>query len=168
MAPTPTSPAALFDGESIFATSSVGSAPGPTPSIGINYAKINLTSAQILALNTTPIQVINAPGVGFYVNPIAAVINFSGGSIAYVNGGGGAVTFTVGSRTAQTVAEGMITTVTPNRTHQFTPFAAGLDTAANPPTDENAGLFITKGTANYTAGTGVASVVVYFTIEAAV
>jgi len=164
MAVTPTNPANLFDGQSIFATSSVGVTPGPTPSLGMNYAKINLTSAQILALLTTPIQVVNSPGAGFYINPIAAIINFAGGSVAYTNAGG-AVTFTVGSRTAQTVAEGMITTVTPNRTHQFTPFAAGLDTAANPPTDENAGLFITKATNNYAAGTGTASVAIYYTIE---
>lgn len=133
----------------------------------MNYAKISLTSAQILALLTTPVQVVPAPGVGFFVNPLWAMINFAGGTVAYTNAGG-AVTFTVGSRTAQTVAESFITTVTPNRTHEYTPFAAGLDTAANPPTDENAALFITKATNNYAAGTGTATVVIAFTIEASV
>jgi hypothetical protein len=165
MAPTVTQAPSAFDGQQFFATSSVGTSPGPFPAVGMNYAKINLTSAQILALLTTPIQVVAAPGAGFYINPIAVTINFIGGSVAYTNAGG-AVTLTVGSRTALTVAEGMITTVSPNRTHQYTPFAAGLDTAASPPTDENAALFITKATNNYAAGTGTASVVVYYTVEA--
>lgn len=134
--------------------------------IARSYSKttIALTSAQILLLLGTPVQVVPAPGVGKMIIPLWARIDFSGGSVAYTNAGG-AVGFNLGSRTVQAVAEGMITTVSPNKTHQFTPFAAGVDTAANPPTDENAALTISKITNNYAAGNGTALVTVYYVVE---
>jgi hypothetical protein len=122
-----------------------------------------LTSAQILALQTGAITIVNAPGPGKTIMPVFVKIDFFGGSVAYTNAGG-AVTFAVGSR-SQTVAEQFITTVSPNSTHQYTPFAAAQSTAANPPTDENAPLTIGKATNNYAAGNGTAIVTVDYVVE---
>lgn len=160
-------PTGLLDGQQVFATSSPSpAAPGPGQAFGMNRARLALTSAQILALQTTPLTIVPAPGVGFKHVPLYAIVDFTGGSVAYTNAGGGAVQIVVGTR-ASALAEGFITTATPNVTHQVTPLAAATSTAANPPTDENAPIQINKLTSNYAAGNGTAIVTVYYTTEAA-
>src|SRR5271169_4613984 len=88
MAVTPTNPANLFDGQQIFATSTVGTTPGPFPSAGLNRVDVTLTSAQILALMTTAIPLVSAPGVGFWINPMYVILRYTGGSVAYTDAGG--------------------------------------------------------------------------------
>ena len=149
---------ALIDGQKNFAS---GPAGAKLP-IGMGRAVLNLTSAQILALQTTGIQLVAAPGAGKMIVPILAIQNFVGGSIAYTNAGG-AVQVQVGSR-VKSLTEAAITTVSPNSTHT-TDDCTGASTAANPPTDENAAMVLKKITNNYAAGNGTMSVVVYYTIE---
>ena len=43
----------------------------------------NITSAQLLALSTTPITVAPAPGVGLYLCPISYVLEYTYGGTAY-------------------------------------------------------------------------------------
>lgn len=50
--------------------------------------KIDLTSAQILALHTTPTTVAAAPGVGYAIAPVGLVWKFTYGSVQYTDGGG--------------------------------------------------------------------------------
>lgn len=50
---------------------------------GLQVAKVTLSSAQILALNTTPIQIIAAPGAGNMVIPVAFSFNAGAGTTAY-------------------------------------------------------------------------------------
>jgi len=45
---------------------------------------------------------------------------------------------------------------------------AGTSTAANPSTNVNAAMTISKATANFTTGAGTAHITVYYTIEPAV
>jgi hypothetical protein len=44
---------------------------------------VNLTSAQLLALSTTPVQLVAAPGVGQYIWAIAYVMDYTYGTVAY-------------------------------------------------------------------------------------
>jgi hypothetical protein len=134
----------------------------------IRRASIDLTSAQLLALNATPVQIVPAPGVGFKIVPILCIVDFFGGTIAYTNGGGGFPELLAGSA-AYVFADAAIflVTVSPNRRHQTMQFAEVLDTAANPPTSENAALTFSKATAELAAGNGTARVTVYYTIEPA-
>lgn len=42
-----------------------------------------LTSAQLLALNTNPILLVNSPGIGKYIFPIAYALTYNFGTTAY-------------------------------------------------------------------------------------
>lgn len=49
---------------------------------------LNLSSADILAIDATPITVATAPGVGFALLPIGMAWRFTYGSVQYTDGGG--------------------------------------------------------------------------------
>lgn len=156
-------PTALFDSQTTFAQSTAGTTPGQ-PAVGLNRKVVLLSSAQILALFTTPVTLVPAPGVGFMIIPESLKIDMQAGSVAYADGGGGAVSFTEGSLTQALASNGIFTITALFRGHQ-TLQLAGTDTAAATPTDENAALTIAKATANFTAGNGTALVTVYYFIE---
>ena len=56
----------------------------PTTSL-VNRIKITLTSAQILALNTTPVTLVAAPGNGKFINVLSAVAKLNYNTTAYSN-----------------------------------------------------------------------------------
>lgn len=56
-------------------------ATGGTPAV--QQASVTLTSAQLLALSTTPVTLIPAPGVGFYLFPQYYVMEYTFGGTAY-------------------------------------------------------------------------------------
>jgi len=144
---------------------SVGAAGGPFA--GYQVTDANLTSAQILALQTTPVALVAAPGVGFTITPHLAIVRFIAGSIAYTNAGG-AMSLTVGGTNGlnQTLASSFITAVSPNYTNEVVNFAGvGIAAGGNPPANENAALQITKATNQFLAGNGTAHVTMYYTIE---
>jgi hypothetical protein len=127
-----------------------------------------LTSAQILALHTTAVNLVPAPGAGQRLVPLLFVMHLIGGSVAYLDAGGGAVSFTVGATVALALASNgiFLVTVAPNRAIETQMFsAASSDTAGNPPDDDNQPLAITKATGNFTAGNGTFRCTVYYVIE---
>ena len=144
-------------------------ATGPQPCAGLQVADVTLSSAQILALLTTPVTLVNAPGVaGFMICPYFAIMRLVGGGAAYTDAGG-AVSFNIGSSSSALAANTIfLVTVSPNRAIQRYYFLNALDTAGNPPTDDNAALTISKITNNFAAGTGTCHITVYYTIEPSV
>lgn len=56
-----------------------------TPSITFQQVTVTLTSAQLLALSTTPITLVPAPGVGFYVFPTYYTMQYHFGGTAYTS-----------------------------------------------------------------------------------
>lgn len=123
-----------------------------------------LSSANILALLGTPITLVPAPGVGFTIVPLTIMIKFFGGGVAYTDAGG-AVSFSMGSMSAPLANNNIfLVTVSPNKRIQVFAWPGGTDTAANPPTDDNAALVISKITNNFAAGTGTASIIVQYLI----
>lgn len=126
------------------------------------FTSTALSSANILALQTTPVTLVPAPGVGFMNVPILIVIKFFGGSIAYTDAGG-AVSFAAGSASAALAANAIfLVTTSPNRRIQSFPWPGATDTAGNPPTDDNAALVIQKATNNFAAGNGTATILVWY------
>lgn len=126
------------------------------------FVSVALSSANILALQTTPITLVAAPGVGFSIVPILIVIKFFGGSNAYTDAGG-AVSFSAGSMSAALASNAIfLVTQSPNRRIQTFPWPGATDTAANPPSDDNAPLTISKATNNFAAGNGTATILVWY------
>ena len=123
-----------------------------------------LSSANILALLTTPITLVAAPGVGFTIVPLFIYIVFFGGGVAYTDAGG-AVSFSLGSASAALASNAIfLVTVSPNKRIQTFPWPGATDTAGNPPTDDNAALTISKVTNNFAAGTGTAKITVQYLV----
>ncbi len=141
--------------------------PGNPGRIEYRRLETNLTSAQLLALFTTPVNLVPAPGVGFMIVPRFIKMTLVAGSVAYLDGGGGDITFQLGAGVSQLLANNniVLVSVAPNRRVQFLAWAGFIDTAANPPAEDNAALQITKATGNLTAGNGMLSVMVEYTIE---
>ena len=140
--------------------------------VDIRRTSLELTSAQILALETTAVTLVPAPGLGFQIVPLFIKMCLLGGSVAYTDAGG-AVSIGAGTMTQALSANTIfLTTVSPNRKNQWLNWmaaAAGVgifDTAANPPTEDNAALTISKATNNFAAGNGVMRVVVWYLVEA--
>jgi hypothetical protein len=149
-------------------------ATGPQPCAGFQVADVTLSSAQILALQTTPVTLIPAPGVtGWFLNIDKIIMRLLAGSAAYTDVGG-AVSFLVGANLTVALASNAIFLVTtsPNRRQQIIDFAAAAagtgvtSTAGNPPTEDNAALTISKATNQFAAGNGTMHITVYYTVEA--
>jgi hypothetical protein len=125
---------------------------------------ITLTSAQILALQTTAVTLIAAPGANLMIVPETIVIRMIGGT-QYTDAGG-AVSFSVGTMSLALAANTIFTgpSGAGSRSQQVVSFT-GTSTAASPPTNENAAMTISKATNNFAAGTGTCHITVFYTIE---
>ena len=133
--------------------------------IDLRQASVDLTSAQLLALVASPVTLVAAPGVGYQIIPYLVLIHFFGGSIAYTDAGG-AVSLAAGTSNYPLSANSIfLVTVSPNRRLLTEGFGEVLNTAANPPTSENAPLVIKKITNELAAGNGTARVTVLYMIE---
>ena len=118
------------------------------------YAKIALTSAQILALNTTPITVIAAPGAGKVIAPISVIFNSIYNTITYVNNTSVAVK--INGVAGNGFAIGGLAS--------YTAIYLGSPPAAQEML-ENAALVVMTQTGNTTTGDGTATVGVYYKIH---
>lgn len=159
----------------VFAGPSSGGAAPPTfraivaadlPGTLLQAVSITLSSANILALLGTPINLIVAPGAGFRLVPLTITIVFFGGSVAYTDGGG-AVHFQIGATSTANLASNAIFLVTtsPNKRTQVFDWPGDTDTAGNPSDAENQPLQINKLTNNFAAGNGTAKVLVTYLIQ---
>jgi hypothetical protein len=178
MAPTVTSPAAPFDAQQFFGVTPVVGAGGqqsPIPStLALLRSDVTLTSTNLLNLLTIPISLVAAPGVGFWICPYLVIMRLIAGSVAYTDAGG-AVSLGAGTLTTALTANTIfLVTVSPNtRKLVLFPYAAAvgagvLDTAANPPTEDNAAFAISKATNNFAAGNGTMHITTYYSIETTV
>lgn len=170
--PAPSGPAPIT-GNTFVGTSAAtpANAQGLQGAFGLQYFDALLSSAQILALLGTPVTLIPAPGVGFFLNVRFIKMILLAGAAAYTDVGG-AVSFAVGSLAMALASNAIfLVTTSPNRRIQIVDFAAAAvgvgvtGTAGNPPTEDNAGLVISKVTNNFAAGNGTMKITAYYTIE---
>lgn len=140
---------AIFNGQTAYAgVTLVNSVAG-----AVNTAQVTLTLAQIQAAFTTPIQIVPAPGVGFYVDVIDASFDYVYGSAAYT--GGGAIQLSygagVGTPATGTIAAATLTGLAANNLTKLLGIALGPGASS---TWVNKAINYTNATANFAAGTG--------------
>jgi hypothetical protein len=133
---------------------------------GLQCTDVNLTSAQLLALITTPVTLVVAPGAGLMLIPHVAIIRVLGVTAAYTDVGG-AVSLNCGSMSVALAANTVFTGPTAGQVSQQILTFAATSTAANPSTNINAPLTMSKITNNFAAGSGTAHITVYYTTEPA-
>lgn len=128
-----------------------------TTSSALQRAKVTLTSAQILALNTTPITLVAAPGAGYYVSvsEVLAYLTFNttaytgtnAANITYTNGSGAAATGTLASSFLDSSSSAAVKAV-----------GVAVTPVANAP------IVISVGTANPAAGDSTITVDIAYRI----
>jgi hypothetical protein len=90
------------------------------PSLGsgaVAMQNVALTPAQIQQLHTTPVTIIPAPGAGFVIVPIEAVLVNGTGSIAYTSTGLDSLSLTYTGASAQAFAAALSNFVVGNLNH---------------------------------------------------
>lgn len=121
--------------------------------------KIDLSSADILAIDTTPIQVASSAGVGYALMPISLAYRYTFGSVAYA--GGNIILKCSSKSTANgfTSISGLVLQATANRSgSQPANTGTGIDAIIDNDTLE------LKATAPITTGDGTLTVWVTYSI----
>lgn len=133
----------------------------------VQHVTVSLTAAQIIAMYTTPVALVAAQGAGksIVVTKLVFTITrtstaFTGGAAAivqYDSTANGAGTQALDSTLASTVITGSAGTTVSCRN------GAVISDAASTVT-QNKGLYISNGTAVFAAGTGTASVDIWYIV----
>jgi len=122
----------------------------------------SLSAAQIIAMGTTPITIIPAPGTGkaIVVNSIMVEINTTATQFS----SGGVVHFYYHGQTAEIMAQTIAATSVTAVAGQAVFTLAPVQTAAGSVVTKEVGIDITNATAAFAAGTGAAVVTVDYNI----
>lgn len=127
-------------------------------------ASVALTAAQIIAMGTTPVTILAAPGAGLSIVVREIVFEMKRTATAFT--GGGAVSFQYHTTTssvphAGTVASSVVTTAGAATVTVLLAPNAGATGLVIP---SNEGIDITNATAAFAAGTGTANVFLTYRI----
>lgn len=115
-------------------------------------ARLDITNAQILALNTTPLQVIAAPGAGNLIEIVSMVLENVYSTAAFA--AGGTITLGYGATASPAAAATVAATFLTSPTANQVIMAAGA-LATNLGSDTiNKPIYITNASANFTTGAG--------------
>lgn len=120
--------------------------------------KVTLSSAQILALNTTPIQLVAAPGAGKAINVISVSVRNNFGTTAYSSIGGLEVISASGSQEQAQVISAFLNSASSTFSRMQ------LFSHQNVQIVENDALNITVGVSDPTLGDGTVDVYVTYEI----
>lgn len=148
--------AAVADGVTI---TGAGTAGSPFVSHILSNT-VTLTSAQILALNATPVTIVPAPAAGMIIVPIGIYVQYNFNTIAYT-GGDRLFFFYAGAGNTGVAPEldGLVTAPA-SSSHGF---SAGASVGVGHLGDDTASAILVQGIA-YAAGNGTLKIVTYYQI----
>ncbi len=144
----------------------IGTKASPRWTVTAQVVRVAITSANILAMNATPVSVIAAPGANraLVINNILFVMTTT--ATAYANGG--VVTFTIASggvaAHAGSIPASVVTAAAGTDARQLGPAVAASGTDYGTVAAANVALFITNATAAFITGTGTATVIIDFSV----
>ena len=130
---------------------------------GVYTVKVSLSSAEILALNTTPKQLVAAPGSGKILQPLFYLVKLSYATAQY------ATNTTLQFNYDGLPAVGIVSNSILNRTESFIMRQAAASTTAfafaiSTSDITNKGLFVSVTNGNPTAGDGTLDIYITYTI----
>lgn len=126
----------------------------------LQYAQVTLSSAQILALNTTPISLVAAPGSGKVILPVSLYATLTYVSATYsANAAGFTVRYTnaSGASTAMTLTQAFV------QSSASAMFAIVAGATAITPV-ANAAIVVYADTANPTTGDSAIKIQIYYRV----
>jgi hypothetical protein len=131
---------------------------------GVQTASVTLSSAQLLHLHGSPVQLIAAPGAGSVIKPFSITLEYKAGSTPYVAPDGG---FAIGTPALPGAAQGPGGGFVDQTSDQFA-YLAGFGGAFGARSNfENQPIIVMQnGSAEWTAGDGSVVINITYTVVA--
>jgi len=123
--------------------------------------EVALTAANLIAMNTTPVTVVAAPGAGYALNFRNAVLIYDSTSTAFTNGGVITINYGSGGAAQSSNLAATFLTEPGDKIYNFERLnaAGGLTMPVNTP------LVITNAGAPFATGTGVCRLQITYTVH---
>ena len=123
---------------------------------------VSLSSAQLLHLNSAPVQLVAAPGAGKWINVVEVAYSFTFGTVGYDVAAQPVATF-FAADTDFTSPQDDGAPITAEASQVINSPPSGSDTFTS--LAANQALVFGTGTSNPTLGNGTLKIVVYYTVE---
>jgi hypothetical protein len=146
-----------FYGDGTFKTP----AGGPVQSV-----TVSLSSAQLLALHTSPVTIVPAPGTGNVVVPLAWALAYTYGSTTYVSSDSGPILSWNNTTSPEASSFDITLNFLLTQTSSQFGFVSGLESGNTgaPSAFNNQPLLLGNVTSNMTTGNGTAKLTVWYSI----
>lgn len=134
---------------------------------GVRHTQVSLTAAQIIAMYTTPVELIAAPGAGKSIAIVKAQFKITRTATAFTGGGAAIIQYDstangAGTQACDSTLAATVITGAAGASHSIRNGAVISDSTA---TIVNKGVFISNDTAVFAAGTGAAVLDIWYVVN---